>query len=93
VLAEARARAGELAEHGGGALVHPSTVGHAPEVSPRLTHAGFSADPALADVHERHVQGWHGFLANLKSVLEDGADDRDAMGVRTAPVSSSSASG
>lgn len=57
----------------------------------RLAHAGFSADPAAADVHDRHVQGWQGFLANLKSVLEDGRDNRAAMGVQTAPVSSSSA--
>jgi uncharacterized protein YndB with AHSA1/START domain len=56
-----------------------------------LTHAGFSADPQLVEVHDRHVQGWQGFLANLKSVLEGGPDNRGAMGVRTSPLSSSSA--
>jgi uncharacterized protein YndB with AHSA1/START domain len=48
-----------------------------------LTHAGFSADPQHADVHDRHDQGWQGFLANLKSVLEGGPDNRGAMGVKT----------
>ena len=57
----------------------------------RLTHAGFAADPALAEVHDRHVHGWQAFLANLKSVLEHGTDNRAAMGVRAA--SSSPASG
>jgi uncharacterized protein YndB with AHSA1/START domain len=56
-----------------------------------LTHAGFSADPATDAIHDRHVQGWQGFLANLKSVLEGGPDSRPAMGVRTARVSSTSA--
>jgi uncharacterized protein YndB with AHSA1/START domain len=45
-----------------------------------LVHSGFAAD---AEVHERHAQGWHGFLANLKSVLEGGTDNRSAMGVQT----------
>jgi uncharacterized protein YndB with AHSA1/START domain len=49
-----------------------------------LTHSGFSADPALAEVHDRHDQGWQGFLANLKSVLEGGPDNRSQMGVRSA---------
>jgi uncharacterized protein YndB with AHSA1/START domain len=47
-----------------------------------LTHSGFSADPSLAEVHDRHDQGWQGFLANLKSVLEGGPDNRAAMGVK-----------
>jgi uncharacterized protein YndB with AHSA1/START domain len=47
-----------------------------------LAHAGFPADPGLADVHDRHAQGWQNFLANLKSVLEGGPDRRDEMGVR-----------
>ena len=45
-----------------------------------LIHTGFSDE----QVRERHDQGWRGFLANLKSVLEDGADNRGAMGVKTA---------
>jgi uncharacterized protein YndB with AHSA1/START domain len=47
-----------------------------------LTHAGFPADAQLADVHDRHAQGWESFLANLKSVLEGGPDRRDEMGVQ-----------
>jgi uncharacterized protein YndB with AHSA1/START domain len=47
-----------------------------------LTHSGFSADPQLAEIHDRHDQGWQGFLANLKSVLEGGPDNRAAMGVK-----------
>jgi uncharacterized protein YndB with AHSA1/START domain len=46
-----------------------------------LVHSGFSADPGLVEVHDRHDQGWRGFLANLKSVLEGGPDNRGAMGV------------
>jgi uncharacterized protein YndB with AHSA1/START domain len=42
-----------------------------------LVHAGITAD------YERYEQGWQGFLANLKSVLEGGADNRAAMGVQT----------
>jgi uncharacterized protein YndB with AHSA1/START domain len=45
-----------------------------------LVHSGFAADD---DVHARHAQGWQGFLANLKSVLEAGEDNRAAMGVQT----------
>jgi uncharacterized protein YndB with AHSA1/START domain len=45
-----------------------------------LVHSGFAAD---AEVHDRHDQGWRGFLANLKSVLEGGEDNRAAMGVQT----------
>jgi uncharacterized protein YndB with AHSA1/START domain len=48
-----------------------------------LTHTGFPADPAMAGTHDAHEQGWAGFLANLKSVLEGGADNRGAMGIRT----------
>jgi uncharacterized protein YndB with AHSA1/START domain len=48
-----------------------------------LVHSGFAADPALDEVHDRHEQGWQGFLANLKSVLEGGPDNRAAMGVQT----------
>jgi uncharacterized protein YndB with AHSA1/START domain len=44
-----------------------------------LVHAGIAAD----DQFERYEQGWTGFLANLKSVLEGGADNRSAMGVQT----------
>ena len=44
-----------------------------------LVHAGIAAD----DEFERYEQGWQGFLANLKSVLEGGADNRSAMGVQT----------
>jgi uncharacterized protein YndB with AHSA1/START domain len=44
-----------------------------------LVHAGISAD----DQFERYEQGWTGFLANLKSVLEGGPDNRSAMGVQT----------
>jgi uncharacterized protein YndB with AHSA1/START domain len=44
-----------------------------------LVHAGISAD----DQFERYEQGWQGFLANLKSVLESGQDNRAAMGVQT----------
>jgi uncharacterized protein YndB with AHSA1/START domain len=47
-----------------------------------LTHAGFPAGEQLADVHDRHAQGWQSFLANLKSVLEGGPDRRGDMGVR-----------
>jgi uncharacterized protein YndB with AHSA1/START domain len=45
-----------------------------------LVHSGFAADD---EVHSRHEQGWQGFLANLKSVLEAGEDNRAAMGVQT----------
>jgi uncharacterized protein YndB with AHSA1/START domain len=48
-----------------------------------LEHAGFSADPEHAPILERHDQGWQGFLANLRSVLEGGPDNRAAMGVKT----------
>jgi uncharacterized protein YndB with AHSA1/START domain len=48
-----------------------------------LSHSGFSAEPQFDEVHERHDQGWHGFLSNLKSVLEGGPDNRAAMGVQT----------
>jgi uncharacterized protein YndB with AHSA1/START domain len=48
-----------------------------------LTHEGFSADPQLAEVYDRHAQGWRGFLENLKSVLEGGPDNRGEMGVQT----------
>jgi uncharacterized protein YndB with AHSA1/START domain len=44
-----------------------------------LVHEGISAE----DQYERYEQGWQGFLANLKSVLEGGADNRSAMGVQT----------
>jgi uncharacterized protein YndB with AHSA1/START domain len=44
-----------------------------------LVHAGITAE----DMYERYAQGWQGFLANLKSVLEGGADNRAAMGVQT----------
>jgi uncharacterized protein YndB with AHSA1/START domain len=55
--------------------------GGATEVS--LTHSGFPADPAMADLHDNHEQGWAGFLANLKSVLEGGPDNRAGMGILT----------
>jgi uncharacterized protein YndB with AHSA1/START domain len=38
---------------------------------------------AAEDQFERYEQGWQGFLANLKSVLESGQDNRAAMGVQT----------
>jgi uncharacterized protein YndB with AHSA1/START domain len=44
-----------------------------------LLHEGIAAD----DQFERYEQGWQGFLANLKSVLEGGPDNRAAMGVQT----------
>jgi uncharacterized protein YndB with AHSA1/START domain len=44
-----------------------------------LVHAGITAE----DSYERYEQGWQGFLANLKSVLESGQDNRSAMGVQT----------
>jgi uncharacterized protein YndB with AHSA1/START domain len=44
-----------------------------------LVHEGIAADDQL----ERYEQGWTGFLANLKSVLEGGPDNRSAMGVQT----------
>jgi uncharacterized protein YndB with AHSA1/START domain len=44
-----------------------------------LVHEGIAADDQL----ERYEQGWQGFLANLKSVLESGRDNRAAMGVQT----------
>ena len=44
-----------------------------------LVHSGIGADDDFA----RYEQGWQGFLANLKSVLEAGADNRAAMGVQT----------
>jgi uncharacterized protein YndB with AHSA1/START domain len=45
-----------------------------------LVHSGFAAED---EVRARHDQGWHGFLSNLKSVLEAGEDNRAAMGVQT----------
>jgi uncharacterized protein YndB with AHSA1/START domain len=47
-----------------------------------LRHSGFPDDPAHAAIHERHDQGWHKFLTNLKSVLEGGADNRAEMGIK-----------
>jgi len=44
-----------------------------------LVHEGISE----GDQFERYEQGWTGFLANLKSVLEGGQDNRAAMGVQT----------
>lgn len=44
-----------------------------------LVHEDISED----DQFERYEQGWTGFLANLKSVLEGGQDNRTAMGVQT----------
>ena len=44
-----------------------------------LVHSGIAA----ADQYERYEQGWQGFLANLKSVLEAAATTARAMGVRT----------
>jgi uncharacterized protein YndB with AHSA1/START domain len=44
-----------------------------------LVHDGIAAD----DQFGRYEQGWTGFLANLKSVLEGGPDNRSAMGVQT----------
>jgi uncharacterized protein YndB with AHSA1/START domain len=44
-----------------------------------LVHEGITADDQL----ERYEHGWTGFLANLKSVLEGGPDNRSAMGVQT----------
>jgi uncharacterized protein YndB with AHSA1/START domain len=44
-----------------------------------LLHEGIAAE----DQFERYEQGWTGFLANLKSVLEGGPDNRSAMGVQT----------
>ena len=49
-----------------------------------LDHSGFSADPEHTEIYDRHGQGWHGFLTNLKSVLEGGGDNRAAMGVKAA---------
>jgi uncharacterized protein YndB with AHSA1/START domain len=49
-----------------------------------LVHSGFAADPSTDEIHARHDHGWRGFLANLKSVLEGGEDNRSAMGVQTA---------
>jgi uncharacterized protein YndB with AHSA1/START domain len=43
-----------------------------------LVHAGVADD-----MLETYEQGWQGFLANLKSVLESGQDNRAAMGVQT----------
>jgi uncharacterized protein YndB with AHSA1/START domain len=40
-------------------------------------------DISETDQFERYEQGWTGFLANLKSVLERGQDNRTAMGVQT----------
>jgi uncharacterized protein YndB with AHSA1/START domain len=48
-----------------------------------LVHSGFATDPATDAIHDQHEQGWQGFLANLKSVLEGGDDNRAAMGLRT----------
>ena len=48
-----------------------------------LVHSGFATDPATDAIHAQHDQGWHGFLTNLKSVLEGGEDNRAAMGIRT----------
>jgi uncharacterized protein YndB with AHSA1/START domain len=44
-----------------------------------LVHEGIAED----DQFERYEQGWTAFLANLKSVLEGGPDNRAAMGVQT----------
>ena len=49
------------------------------ETQVSLVHEGIAAE----DEFERYQQGWAGFLANLKSVLEAGEDNRAAMGVQT----------
>ncbi len=48
----------------------------------RLVHTGFSSDAETDAVYERHVAGWTGFIANLKSVLGGGSDQRAAMGLK-----------
>ena len=54
--------------------------GRATRVS--LTHTGWSDDKKFDESLEHHVQGWAGFLSNLKVVLEGGRDmRRDTMGL------------
>lgn len=49
-----------------------------------LMHTGWSEDATFNESLEHHVQGWAGFLANLKVVLEGGRDmRRDMMGLST----------
>jgi uncharacterized protein YndB with AHSA1/START domain len=47
------------------------------------TRVSLVHDGIADDMYERYEQGWQGFLANLKSVLEHGQDNRAAMGVQT----------
>lgn len=46
-----------------------------------LRHSGWAGADAAA--YQHHVEGWGFFLQNLKSWLEEGKDQRAAMGLRT----------
>jgi len=70
--------------HAGVTLVQFSIepMGRASRV--HLLHSGWAPDATLDESLEHHVQGWAGFLANLKGVLEGGRDmRRDMMGLAT----------
>ncbi|OHD75418.1 MAG: hypothetical protein A2V99_10735 [Spirochaetes bacterium RBG_16_67_19] len=45
----------------------------------RLRHGDFEEGPAWDEAYRLHEAGWKMFLANLKSVLEEGRDQRAAM--------------
>jgi uncharacterized protein YndB with AHSA1/START domain len=45
----------------------------------RLQHSGFAQGPAWEEAFRMHEAGWKMFLGNLKSVLEQGQDQRAAM--------------
>jgi uncharacterized protein YndB with AHSA1/START domain len=45
----------------------------------QLRHAGFENGPVWDEQFRMHEAGWKMFLSNLKSVLEEGRDQRTAM--------------
>ena len=51
--------------------------GEATEI--RLQHAGFGTDEPSSGALAAHEQGWGMFLGNLKSVMEDGKDQRGTL--------------
>ena len=49
----------------------------------RLVHSGWGAGEAWEASAQMHEEGWGFFLDNLKAYLEQGADRRSAMGLKT----------
>ena len=52
-----------------------------------LIHSGWESGPEWQELKDSHLRGWTFFLANLKSHLETGTDDRaKEMGMKCAEV-------